>query len=295
MIAPTTNRITQTKHGNYNAVDYSASPNATFYAPEDGKITAYGASGTCGNRLELTAGSNRHGFCHLERSLVSVGQWVKKGQAIGVMGYTGYTIPSGPAGRHLHWVINRNGAYIYPPSLVNETGGTKLMDTDAKVKAQYYTLRGNEGTAAERKGWIGKSYEEFNSVARAEVNGREAHRRNLESAVKTLTEERDKARAQVATLTKEVLAERDRVQVLSAENTTLKAEVEGAKEAYAALEAQHQVKIDELNETIKFKEEEIVKLTKELENCQATGGDCSDMSGWQLIKAGLIKLWGGIK
>lgn len=173
MQAPTTNRTTQGKHGNYNAVDYSASPDRNIYAPEAGKITAYGASGTCGNRLELTAGANRHGFCHLERPLVSVGQTVKQGQAIGIMGYTGYTIPAGAAGRHLHWVINRGGRYVYPPSLVtttNVTQGEEMFKTDAEVKEAYLLLRGNVGTAAERKGWIGQSKQRFFQVAKPEAD-----------------------------------------------------------------------------------------------------------------------------
>jgi len=126
MQVPTKNRATQGKHGQYNAVDYSAKTllgtwRKTIYAPEAGKITAYGKSGQCGNRLELTAGKNRHGFCHLEKKLVKLGATVKRGQAIGVMGYTGYTIPSGVRGTHLHWVINRSGKYIYPPTLVNQS------------------------------------------------------------------------------------------------------------------------------------------------------------------------------
>lgn len=169
------------------------------------------------------------------------------------------------------------------------------MDTDAKIKAQYYTLRGNEGTAAERKGWIGKSYEEFNSVARPEVDSRETHRRNLESAVSVLTKERDEARAQVAKLTGEVLAERDRVRVLQAENATLTSEIEGAKEAYKQLEAQHQAKIDELVKVIEIKDNEIKRLSDELTKCQASSGDCADMSGWEMIKQGIIKLLKGDK
>lgn len=144
MQVPTKNRVTQGKHGQYNAVDYSAKTllgtwRKTFYAPEAGKITAYGKSGQCGNRLELTAGSNRHGFCHLEKKLVNVGATVKRGQAIGVMGYTGYTIPAGVNGSHLHWVINRNGKYIYPPTLVNQS--FIIYTPTTKV---YYTVKAGD-------------------------------------------------------------------------------------------------------------------------------------------------------
>ncbi len=273
MQAPTTNRITQAQHGQYNAVDYSAKDasgnwNKTFYAPEAGKITAYGPSGTCGNRLELTAGSNRHGFCHLESALVSVGQNVAKGQAIGVMGYTGYTIPEGVNGTHLHWVINRNGVYVYPPSLVNETAqGGQIMDTEAKVRAQYYTLRGSEGTSAEVKSWVGKSYEQFNAVARPEVDSREAHKRNLESAVANLTRERDEARAQVASLTSQLASTQDQITKLTAQLTESQAQYQGSVEAYKQLEAQHKAQIEELNRVIEIKDNEIKRLTTELANC----------------------------
>ena len=126
MQAITKNPISNKKHGKYNAVDYSPRTRylkrwrPTFYAPSDGKITAYGKSGDCGNRLELTTVSRRHGFCHLEKSLVKVGQKVKRGQAIGIMGYTGLTIPKGVGGIHVHWVMHKDGKYIYPPSLINQ-------------------------------------------------------------------------------------------------------------------------------------------------------------------------------
>jgi hypothetical protein len=191
-------------------------------------------------------------------------------------------------GQYVGWSTHVNGVQV-----INNKG--ELMDTDAKVQAQYYTLRGNNGTANERKGWIGRSYEEFNATARPEVQGRTANITNLTNAVKTLTTERNQARTQVATLTKEVLAERDKVQVLQADKNRLQAEIDGAKEAYKQLEAQHQTKIDELNKVIEIKDKEIIRLTKELDNCQTTDGDSSDMSGWQLIKAGLVKLWEGIR
>lgn len=122
--APTTNRITQGQHLASKAVDYSASPDATVYAPESGKIDSYmqRGSGTsdAGNVLRLATKTGMWSFCHLERSLVSVGQQVTEGQPIAVMGYTGYTIPKGPAGRHLHTYVLTPKGYIYPPTLFNK-------------------------------------------------------------------------------------------------------------------------------------------------------------------------------
>lgn len=126
---PTSNYISQGIHGTYNAVDYAARTsrliptmnNKNIYAMEDGKITSYGWHSTMGNRLELTSadGRRRWGLGHLEVARVKVGENVKRGQLIGVMGHTGYTIPSGYYGTHLHLVCLANGKYVYPPNIMN--------------------------------------------------------------------------------------------------------------------------------------------------------------------------------
>ena len=127
--APSQNYISQGQHGSYNAVDYGARTSRLIptmnrkeiYAVEDGKITSYGWHPTMGNRLELTSrdGKRRWGFGHLEAARVKNGQEVKRGQLIGIMGYTGYTIPSGYYGTHLHLVCYTGGKYVYPPTLYN--------------------------------------------------------------------------------------------------------------------------------------------------------------------------------
>lgn len=116
------NAITQRKHGSYNAVDIGPYPDPYYYAPEDGTVTNWGESGTCGLRLVMDGPSGRHAFCHNESSLVKIGDRVKRGQRLAKMGYTGLTDPDDvPAGTHVHWVILRNGVYVYPPSLITES------------------------------------------------------------------------------------------------------------------------------------------------------------------------------
>lgn len=208
MIAPTNNGITQGKHGTYNAVDYSSSPDANIYAPEDGTIVSYANNGNCGNNLQMNGANGRHGFCHLERATVSAGQAVKKGQVIGVMGYTGYTIPAGPGGRHLHWVLNKNGVYVYPPSFVNEVrgatapGGNSMFQNDAEVKEAYLFLRGNEGTPAERAGWIGQSKQRFFQVGRAEAD---ATRKQLADVKTALANEKAKPPKEVIKIVEKIV------------------------------------------------------------------------------------------
>lgn len=124
MRPPTGNPITQGKHGAYNAVDYSSAPDPIIYAPENVVIHAYLLNaGDAGNNLQANGQNGRHGFCHLEESYAKPGQTILKGQPLGKMGYTGLTIPSGPQGRHLHWVLLRNGVYVYPPDFITETFG----------------------------------------------------------------------------------------------------------------------------------------------------------------------------
>ncbi len=127
MRPPTNNRVTQAQHGTTKAIDYSRSPDLNIYAPEDGVIDSYQRRGSgkldAGNCLRLRGNSGKlHQFAHCSRSLVSTGQRVYKGQALAVMGSTGYTIPAGAV--HLHyWVQNSNGTYTYPPLQYTEPFG----------------------------------------------------------------------------------------------------------------------------------------------------------------------------
>lgn len=130
MQPPTSNPITQGKHGKYNAVDYDNQPDPYVYAPEDGTVSFYANAGNCGNNLQLTTVKYIHGFCHLERAYVKVGDRVKKGQKIAKMGYTGYTEPDNvPEGAHLHWVLRVGNTYYYPPSKVTEEFGENVNNT----------------------------------------------------------------------------------------------------------------------------------------------------------------------
>lgn len=173
MRAPTANAISQGSHGTSKAVDYRAVPDINVYAPEDGTIDSYQRRGSgtndAGNALRMRGATGLHQFAHLEESYVSPGQKVVKGQRIAKMGYTGYTKPSGPAGRHLHyWVqtgTDSKGSpiYVYPPNLINEpfgsgsTGSSKMTRAEAEsvVKAMYRGLFGREADAGGLNNYAG--------------------------------------------------------------------------------------------------------------------------------------------
>lgn len=183
MQAPTTNRITQTAHLASKAVDHSASPDPYVYAPENGRIDSYQRRGSgtsdAGNVLRLAGKTGMHSFCHLSKSLVTVGQTVTQGQKIAVMGYSGYTIPSGAAGAHLHYYVLTPNGYVYPPTLYKSApsaGGTSVFNNEAEVQEAYLLLRGVKATAAEAKAWVGQPKQRFFVVGKPEADAGRAER-----------------------------------------------------------------------------------------------------------------------
>lgn len=126
MRPPTGNVITQGQHGSTKAVDHSWYRNTNddkVYAPEDMTWDSYQRRGVgknnAGNCLRMRGKNGLHQFAHLKGILIKPGQSVAKGQAIAVMGDTGYA-----QGKHLHyWIQRSNGSYVYPPSLYTEKFG----------------------------------------------------------------------------------------------------------------------------------------------------------------------------
>lgn len=220
MQACSSNRITQTAHGTSKAVDYSAIPDPIIYAPEDGTIDSYiqRGSGTsdAGLALRMRGANGLHQFGHTERSLVAVGERVKRGQPIAVMGYTGYTIPDNvPAGSHVHWWVQTPNGYVYPPNLINEpfmklgSGGDSMdykFQNESELKRFYFITRGNEGTLAERQGWVGKTVRQYMDAPNltVEVNNRTAERNQLNDAKNNLAAQNNTLNAKVSELEKKL-------------------------------------------------------------------------------------------
>ncbi|MBB6454447.1 murein DD-endopeptidase MepM/ murein hydrolase activator NlpD [Salirhabdus euzebyi] len=100
--------------GSYHkGIDIAGVSNKTIYAADTGVVTSSGfRSNGYGNRIEI---DHQNGFkttySHLSAIYVSPGQTVKKGQAIGLMGATGYS-----TGIHLHFEMYLNGSLTNPLS-----------------------------------------------------------------------------------------------------------------------------------------------------------------------------------
>jgi len=103
-------KITQGLHW-YNAIDFAnigGSCGKPIVAAAEGTILKieYGYNMGAGTYIRVLHpnGLITH-YGHLQKVLVSVGQKVSQGEIIGLMGYTGRTIPEGPGGCHVHFGV----------------------------------------------------------------------------------------------------------------------------------------------------------------------------------------------
>ena len=98
----------------HEGVDLSAEVNSRIFATADGVVTQSGQVGGYGLLIEIkhdTGLTTRYG--HANKLLVQVGDFVKKGQLIGLVGSTGRS-----TGNHLHYEVLFGGQSIDPQKLM---------------------------------------------------------------------------------------------------------------------------------------------------------------------------------
>lgn len=105
--------------------DWGARAGTLIPAQAAGKVIQAGFHAIRGNFVRVQSGIMDRLYQHNQRNLVSVGQAIKKGQAVGTVGSTGRS-----TGPHLHYEVRRNGININPAGL--ETGG--ITKTDQLVR-----------------------------------------------------------------------------------------------------------------------------------------------------------------
>ncbi|WP_373818060.1 murein DD-endopeptidase MepM [Glaesserella sp.] len=129
---PVTRRIAPHK-----GVDFAIPTGTPIIAPADGVVehVAYQANGA-GRYIKVRHGSQYTTvYMHLSRSLVKVGQHVKKGERIALSGNTGRS-----TGAHLHYEFHINGHPVNPMTVKLPGTGSSMPDKERKaflIKAKY--------------------------------------------------------------------------------------------------------------------------------------------------------------
>lgn len=99
------------QHGGVDLVDYQGD-GAPVYAPCDGTAILHPegtwGDGTFGNAVKLATEDGWFVLmAHMSRYAEGLvdGMAVRAGQRLGYQGHTGYTVPAGPGGSHVHWGV----------------------------------------------------------------------------------------------------------------------------------------------------------------------------------------------
>lgn len=100
----------------HNGIDIPALPKTPIYAPIDAKVVLNSYHDKGGNQLVISNGDIRLGFAHLyEKPKFKVGDKVKKGQKIALVGNTGLS-----TGSHLHFTLKIDNEWINPTKAFKE-------------------------------------------------------------------------------------------------------------------------------------------------------------------------------
>jgi murein DD-endopeptidase MepM/ murein hydrolase activator NlpD len=98
----------------HKGVDFAGSLGSSVVSVAAGVVTWSGERSGYGKLVEINHGDGFvTRYAHNERTLVSVGQTVKRGQAVALMGSTGRS-----TGPHVHFEVLRNGRQVNPLSFI---------------------------------------------------------------------------------------------------------------------------------------------------------------------------------
>ena len=122
----------------HNGTDYAGAHGSPIRAVGDGVIKAVSQNGSYGKYVTIAHGNGyRTLYAHLSRTMVRVGQRVRKGQTIGGMGSTGTA-----TGTHLHLeVLDRSSRHINPESFLQLNKNQPKVRTSSvsgKQKINFY-------------------------------------------------------------------------------------------------------------------------------------------------------------
>jgi murein DD-endopeptidase MepM/ murein hydrolase activator NlpD len=100
----------------HGGMDIAAAKGVPVIAPTDATVIETGDFFFSGNMIYLQHGQGLISlYAHLDQIDVKVGQKVKKGQVIGLVGATGRV-----TGPHLHWSVGLNGNWVDPALFISQ-------------------------------------------------------------------------------------------------------------------------------------------------------------------------------
>jgi murein DD-endopeptidase MepM/ murein hydrolase activator NlpD len=100
----------------HKGVDFAGSAGEDVVAVAAGVVTWAGQRSGYGTLVEINHGDSYvTRYAHNERALVNVGDTVKRGQRIALMGSTGHS-----TGPHVHFEVLRNGRQVDPLSFIGK-------------------------------------------------------------------------------------------------------------------------------------------------------------------------------
>ncbi len=100
----------------HKGVDFAGNLGDTVVAVAAGVVTWAGARSGYGNLVEIDHGKGyTTRYAHAERTLVTVGQTVTRGQPIALMGSTGHS-----TGPHVHFEVLHNGRPVNPLAFIEQ-------------------------------------------------------------------------------------------------------------------------------------------------------------------------------
>jgi murein DD-endopeptidase MepM/ murein hydrolase activator NlpD len=123
----------------HNGIDYAAGTGTPVWSAADGVITFIGPRGANGNLVSIShEGGYESHYAHLSRFASGLvrGATVRQRQVIGYVGSTGRS-----TGPHLHFGLERNGAFVDPARELNGPGRVLPGGQLARFRAQLPALR----------------------------------------------------------------------------------------------------------------------------------------------------------